>query len=92
MVAYFLVEQLHPPEGLRTARALAAFGATALASWYPAATVSAAVGHVVAIEDGFVYQDWLALPLIGEGLAALAAAAVVHVTVSALSKRQHSRS
>lgn len=64
-------------QGPVTARVLAAFGMTAVLSLYPASVVSAAVGHVVPIEDDFVYQDWLARPLLAVGVAALAAAAVI---------------
>lgn len=55
-------------------RALCAYGVTAVLSLYPAAVVSNAVSHVVAIEDTFVYRDGLAEPLALSGLVALVAA------------------
>ncbi len=45
-------------------------------SLFPAATVSNAVAHVVAVEDAFVYRDWLAGPLVISGLAAITIAIV----------------
>ncbi|WP_343317378.1 hypothetical protein AAFM46_08325 [Arthrobacter sp. TMP15] len=40
----------------------------------PAAVVSNAIAHVVAVEDGFVYHDWLAGPLVVSGVVTLAIA------------------
>jgi hypothetical protein len=58
------------------ARALVAYGVPAVFSLYPSAVVSNAVAHVVAVEDGFVYQDWLAQPLVMSGFMVLAAALI----------------
>ena len=55
-------------------RALCLYGVTAVLSLYPAAVVSNAVSHVVAIEDTVVYRDGVAGPLTFSGLVALAAA------------------
>jgi hypothetical protein len=57
-------------------RALVAYGVPAAISLYPSAVVSNAVAHVVAVDDAFVYQDWLALPLMVSGLVALVAALI----------------
>lgn len=57
-------------------RALVAYGVPAVFSLYPAAVVSNAVAHVVAVEDGFEYHDWLARPLLMSGFVALAAALI----------------
>ena len=62
--------------GPLVARVLAGFAIPALLSVYPSAVVSHAVGHLVPIEDGFVYGDWLALPLVLAGVAAMVAAGI----------------
>lgn len=59
--------------GPKWARPLLAYGIPAVASFYPSAVMSNAVSHVVAIDDSFVYQDWLARPLIISGIVALIA-------------------
>lgn len=60
-------------------RALCIFGVTAVLSLYPAAVVSNAVSHVVAIEDTFTYNDGFAGPLAISGFVALAAALILVV-------------
>lgn len=60
-------------------RALCVYGVTASFSLYPAAVVSSAVSHVVAIEDTFTYNDGLAGPLAISGFVALAAALILVV-------------
>jgi hypothetical protein len=57
-------------------RALVAYGVPAVISFYPSAVVSNAVAHVVAVEDAFVYQEWLAQPLMMSGLVALVSALI----------------
>ena len=57
-------------------RAFVAYGVPAVFSLYPSAVVSNAVAHVVAVEDGFEYHDWLARPLLVSGFVALAAALI----------------
>lgn len=59
--------------GPKWTRPLLAYGIPAVASFYPSAVISNAVSHVVAIDDSFVYQDWLARPLMISGIAALIA-------------------
>jgi hypothetical protein len=61
---------------LTWARALVAYGVPAVVSLYPSAVVSNAVAHAVAVEDGFVYQDWLAQPLMLSGVVTLVAALI----------------
>lgn len=51
-----------------------AFGVPAVFSLFPAAVVSNAIAHAVAVEDGFVYHDWLAGPLVVSGVVALSIA------------------
>ena len=53
--------------GVFAGRVLAGFGLPAALSLYPSVVVSHAVGQVVPVEDGFVYRDWLALPLVIAG-------------------------
>ena len=60
-------------------RALVAYGVPAVLSLYPSAVVSNAVAHVVAVEDSFVYHDWLAWPLILSGVVALGIALMARV-------------
>lgn len=62
--------------GPKWARPLLAYGIPAVASFYPSAVISNAVSHVVAIDDSFVYQDWLARPLIISGIVALMAVSI----------------
>ena len=57
-------------------RVLVGFAIPALLSVYPSAVVSHAVGGLVPIEDGVVYRDWLALPLVLAGAAAVVAAGI----------------
>jgi hypothetical protein len=59
--------------------ALCTYGVTAVFSLYPAAVVSNAVSHVVAIEDAFAYRDGVAGPLAFSGLVALAAALILAI-------------
>lgn len=66
-------------EGLIEVRLLTSFGVTATSSLYPSLVISHAVGHVVPIEDGFQYDDWLAVPLIVAGVVSLFAAGVLAV-------------
>jgi hypothetical protein len=61
-------------------------------SLYPSAVVSNAVAHLVAVDDAFVYQDWLALPLMVSGLVALVAAligGVLHAKRTGITTRKH---
>jgi hypothetical protein len=57
-------------------RALVTYGVPAVFSLYPSAVVSNAVAHIVAVEDGFGYHDWLARPLLMSGFVPLAAALI----------------
>lgn len=61
-------------------RVLCAYGVPAVLSLYPAAAVSNAVSHVMAIEDTFTYRDGLAGPLVVSGLGALAAALICGIS------------
>jgi hypothetical protein len=73
-------------------RALVAYGVPAAISLYPSAVVSNAVAHLVAVDDAFVYQDWLALPLMVSGLVALVAAligGVLHAKRTGITTRKH---
>ena len=65
--------------GRASVRALCAYGVSAALSLYPAAVLSYAVSHVVAIEDTFAYRDSLAGPLVLSGVVALAAALVLAI-------------
>ena len=56
--------------------AFMAYGVPAVISLFPAVVVSNAVAHVVAVDDAFVYRDWLAGPLVISGLVAITIAIV----------------
>ncbi len=56
--------------------AFLAYGVPAVFSLFPAVVVSNAVAHVVAVDDTFVYRDWLAGPLVISGLVAITIAIV----------------
>ena len=57
-------------------QAFLAYGVPAVISLFPAVVVSNAVAHVVAVDDAFIYRDWLAGPLVISGLVAITIAIV----------------